>query len=749
MLAYQPESQRAQAQASGPKNRRLAASGMGAAPECSEDQTTIAEHAAATVIATPTTVREGENCRARFAPIPLGGGVSSFPLATWRMPAAPPQKRADYVKTGRLLATSDLPNGSPRVTFAVAPHRPCNGPASASVEALPLGRQISQQGGRLESTSELLLPVVQDFEQGRRPERVRVAEGTAEVRREAESEDRADVAVPLAAKDVLREAANGLVDHLQRTALSHLPRVEVLAIGAVGQKRVCTFVDALLLPVVGVKALLVLAAEASFLNELLKNLGSSEPVAERLVQDLRHLGRDVDAHLVKKRDRSHRKTEIHEGLVQLLDVSAFGQKVRRFVHVRSDDPGGVKADAVVDDDHRLALLPSHVDTGGDHPVRRLRRGDDLQQRHLWNWAEVVHSDHVLRPLCPFRDLGDRQRRGIRGEDAIIPGDRLHVAQHVLLEAQVLEDRLDDQVRVAKALQIGAAGDQGHLRRCLASGDRTLLYPLVQNAAHGFECAADARVVLLLDPNRNAHVRRSHVRNAAAHQPAAENADLLYRPRLDLRVRSTALPLQLRGGKEDLHQSPRDVGYHELAEEPRFGCKPILHSALEPDPHRLERFLRRGILAARLLEERLARLIEQNLATQWIVLECKLCPRFLARQSLQQTGHALSARHQATLAVDGKLPRRNLERALLRYSQENRRGNHLVDESELARLLRSDRSAGQDEVEGRLGADEPRQPLSAPRARHQSELNLRLTEAGLWTVGCNPISASQGPLQAAA
>src|SRR5262249_1776933 len=207
MLAYQPESQRAQARASGPKNRRLAASGMGAAPECSEDQTTIAEHAAASVIAMPTTVREGENCRARFAPIPLGGGVSSFPLATWRMPAAPPQKRADYVKTGRLLATSDLPNGSPRVTFAVAPHRPCNGPASASVEALPLGRQISQQGGRLESTSELLLPVVQDFAQGGRPERVRVAEVSGEGPPAPEAEDPVDGAVPLAADALLPVAA--------------------------------------------------------------------------------------------------------------------------------------------------------------------------------------------------------------------------------------------------------------------------------------------------------------------------------------------------------------------------------------------------------------------------------------------------------------------------------------------------------------------------------------------------------------
>src|SRR5262252_4125019 len=109
MLTYQPESQRAQARASGPKSSRFAASGIGMAPKCSEDQTTIAEHAAATAIAMPTTVREGENSRARFALTPPRGGLSSFPLATWRIPAALPPKRADYVKAGRLLATSDGP----------------------------------------------------------------------------------------------------------------------------------------------------------------------------------------------------------------------------------------------------------------------------------------------------------------------------------------------------------------------------------------------------------------------------------------------------------------------------------------------------------------------------------------------------------------------------------------------------------------------------------------------------------------
>ncbi|MCK7477399.1 MAG: hypothetical protein M0C28_07855 [Candidatus Moduliflexus flocculans] len=48
---------------------------------------------------------------------------------------------------------------------------------------------------------------------------------------------------------------------------------------------------------------------------------------------------------------------------------------------------------------------------------------------------------------PRRSAADGERRGVGREDARRGGDRLDLAQHLLLQRQVLEDRLDHQVGV--------------------------------------------------------------------------------------------------------------------------------------------------------------------------------------------------------------------------------------------------------------------------------------------------------------
>ena len=48
-------------------------------------------------------------------------------------------------------------------------------------------------------------------------------------------------------------------------------------------------------------------------------------------------------------------------------------------------------------------------------------------------------------LAGFRQAGDRQGRGVGGEDRIVAQERLGLGRHFGLDVAVLEHRLDDQI----------------------------------------------------------------------------------------------------------------------------------------------------------------------------------------------------------------------------------------------------------------------------------------------------------------
>src|SRR5207244_2393203 len=92
---------------------------------------------------------------------------------------------------------------------------------------------------------------------------------------------------------------------------------------------------------------------------------------------------------------------------------------------------------------------------------------------------------------------------------------LDVAQDRLLDLDVLEDSLDHHVGVLDPAVVGGAGHQGHLLLPLAPGQPPPLDPLVEDAGNLLEAAPERRVVLVLEPHRDASVLR-HVRDARAH-----------------------------------------------------------------------------------------------------------------------------------------------------------------------------------------------------------------------------------------
>ena len=78
-----------------------------------------------------------------------------------------------------------------------------------------------------------------------------------------------------------------------------------------------------------------------------------------------------------------------------------------------------------------------------------------------------------------------------------------------------------------------------------------------------------------------------------------------------------------------------------------------------------------------------------------------------------------------------------------------RGTDLVHQAEAQRLGGALALAGENHVERRPQADQPRQPLTAARAGDQPELHFGQAELGLGVVGGDPVVAGEGQLQAAA
>ena len=71
-----------------------------------------------------------------------------------------------------------------------------------------------------------------------------------------------------------------------------------------------------------------------------------------------------------------------------------------------------------------------------------------------------------------RHLDDRERRRVRGEDRVLGADLVQFLEHAILDLDILDDRLDDEIAVAKIIELSRAGHP--IERCLAILGRDLL-----------------------------------------------------------------------------------------------------------------------------------------------------------------------------------------------------------------------------------------------------------------------------------
>jgi hypothetical protein len=217
-----------------------------------------------------------------------------------------------------------------------------------------------------------------------------------------------------------------------------------------------------------------------------------------------------------------------------------------------------------------------------------------------------------------RDAADGQRRRIRSEHRArrLP---FRVAQGVLLELQILEHRLDDHVARLEAGPVGRARDESQLLLAFARREAAALHPLLEDRFDLAQSATKRRVILVLEPHRNARVRRD-VRDPGAHQPRAHHAHLRDGRRLHGRVVHSRVLLQRGGGEEDFDEPPGDIADDELAEVLRLDTEALLDAVLDPDADRVQRFLRGRVLTARLPYQSLTRLLKEDAAADGVLFE---------------------------------------------------------------------------------------------------------------------------------
>ena len=351
----------------------------------------------------------------------------------------------------------------------------------------------------------------------------------------------------------------------------------------------------------------------------------------------------------------------------------------------------------------------------------------------------MHAHDLVGPLGSLGDEADGDGRGVGSEDGV-RRLALDIADDGVLDGEVLEHGLDHYVGVPHAAVVGGAGDQSQGLVALARPQPLAPDPLVEDPGDLPQPASQRGIVLVLQPHRDPGLRR-HVRDAGSHQAGAEHRDLLHVARLHRGLVDAGVLLQRLRGEEDLHQAAGDVARDQLAEEVRLRAVAFLRSFLDADADGLQRPLRRRVVSVGLRQQRLARLLEEDLPAHWIVLQRDLLQDLRAEQLRQLQLDLVS--------LDAQLAFGQLAGAAARHLHQDRPGHHVVHQAELAPLRRPHGLPGEDQVDGLRDADQRRQPLRSAAARDEPELHLGLSELRLAVVGSDPVRARQRQLEPAA
>ena len=176
--------------------------------------------------------------------------------------------------------------------------------------------------------------------------------------------------------------------------------------------------------------------------------------------------------------------------------------------------------------HTTGFLPSCLHQRGD-VLEHARLGDDgpddLDEALHRCRVEEVHADHATRARVGRRDLGDRERRGVGGQDGVLGDDPVELLEDLLLDLQRLHDRLDDEVGVLELLDRRGEADPVVQRLRLVLAELAARDRAGGGVLEVLTAAGDA-VVVDLHADDGVAVAGEHLRDPGTHGAQSDNAD---------------------------------------------------------------------------------------------------------------------------------------------------------------------------------------------------------------------------------
>src|SRR6266851_1966409 len=443
------------------------------------------------------------------------------------------------------------------------------------------------------------------------------------------------------------------------------------------------------------------------LGELFRRLGAFTR------QFLPHRETDVQAHRVGQLDRPHRHAERRDRRVERLRRDAFVHHAQRLVDVGTEHAIDEKARRILDRQGQFIDLPHER----SRPLRDLRIGgrapDHFDQLQLRNGVEEMDS-HQARRIPEFRaDVGELETRRVRGEESFRLCLHFELREQFALGLQVLENRLDDDVRPPRSVP-GDVGNQA-VERVPNSG--FFAQPAFEKLGRALHRRREALGRLVLQRHGQA-AHRAPGGDVSAHDASADHVNVF---RLEVAV----LPERLQALLEE--EDADEIARRVALQKPDDGSR-ILGSRCEwiaiVSPPQLEDRVRRRIVIRR-------------------GPGGKLLPRQVNDERTHQGGiHQPLNERQPSRA--GRLEHHDARGVLL-----DARRHRLVHEAHTLRAARIHGPAREQHVERGSRADEARQALDAAPARKDAEHHFRKREACSGLIYRDAIAAGERELDAPA
>ena len=262
-------------------------------------------------------------------------------------------------------------------------------------------------------------------------------------------------------------------------------------------------------------------------------------VLEGLLTDMAH---QAHGHFVADRQRADRHAGLARFVLDHRRRHAFAEHGDAFVGEGAEHARGEETAAVVDHNRGLVDLHDVVETARQGLVTGALALDDFHQGHLVHRAEEMQADELVLFLHRSGQAGDRQGRGVGGDQRIRQRDPFGRGGDIGLEVAILEYRLDDQVAACKVGVLVGGLDPRQ--------DAVALVGTHLAAADLFLQQLDRIALALLGRFQRDvlehHLDTGHGRdigNARTHHAGAEHADLARDiGRKTLRPRATGIDL---------------------------------------------------------------------------------------------------------------------------------------------------------------------------------------------------------------